>query len=325
MPWIASLVAHAGIVVLAAAMVVVVTSPPQILSQKQTIIPSPVYTPHNLGSVPNIAASNTTTLELTEPTPENTPPSPSVDSSGGGNSGLDLPSAVAGGGGPSGPFSWTGLGRSGEGNGRGADLGGLPGTGTGAGPRNPVFRSVGGNAKHIVFVCDASGSMTNKFATLKEQLNRAISKLRPPQTFDIIFFQNGKAICLSRDGVRQDSMILATQDMKRRASAFLEEMTIGSDSDPSEALRIGFSRKPDLLYLLTDGDFPDNDAVRAKVTALNQRRTDGSKAKVNTIAFLNDNETNPSIRATLEKIAQDQEGTFLQITESQIEAEESQR
>ena len=67
---------------------------------------------------------------------------------------------------------------------------GTPGGG-GIGPKGPVFGN-GGNAREIVFLCDATGSMLNKMATLKDELNKAVVGLRPIQSFDIIFYQDVK-------------------------------------------------------------------------------------------------------------------------------------
>jgi hypothetical protein len=47
------------------------------------------------------------------------------------------------------------------------------------------------------------------------------------------------------------------------------------------SLELAFAQKPELIYLLTDGDFPDNDAV---IRLCRQRAGDG-RTKINTIAF----------------------------------------
>src|SRR4051794_23208212 len=121
------------------------------------------------------------------------------------------------------------------------------------------------NAKQIIFMCDASGSMINKFASLKNELNKAILELPPNCTFNILFFQDGKAVMLNRN-----AMVAATQEGKRAASKLLEEVTTTSTSDPIQGLIAGFRLHPDLIYVLTDGDFPDNDAVIKKVRQLNR-------------------------------------------------------
>ena len=78
-----------------------------------------------------------------------------------------------------------GLPLMGTGDGSGAlAMFGTPGGG-GIGPKGPVFGN-GGNARLITFVCDASGSMINKMASLKDQLNKAVVGLRPIQSANTI-------------------------------------------------------------------------------------------------------------------------------------------
>ena len=56
------------------------------------------------------------------------------------------------------------------------------------GPLVPTFHKAG-NARRIVFVCDPSGTMLNKMASLKDQLQRAVASLRPFQSFDIVLLR----------------------------------------------------------------------------------------------------------------------------------------
>jgi hypothetical protein len=175
----------------------------------------------------------------------------------------------------------------------------------------------GGFARHIVFVCDASAAMGDRLELLKSQMRRAIVKMREPQTFDILFFKDGKAISLSRDELHLDSMLRADAETKRRACGFINRVEIGGGSDPSEALRLAFLRRPHRLYLLSNGEFPDDDAVRDKVSELNKPRDDGSKTRVNAIVFLHDEE-DPSTGETLRKIAEEQQGVFLEVTEDDL-------
>ena len=54
-----------------------------------------------------------------------------------------------------------------------------------------------------------------------------------------------------------------------------------SNSDPIPAIKLVFSQRPQLIYLLTDGAFDDNDAVVAEIRKLNANKG----MKINTIAF----------------------------------------
>jgi len=173
---------------------------------------------------------------------------------------------------------------------------GVPGGGAGIGPASKVFgRS--GNAMHVAYVCDASGSMMDKIDLLKIELHKAIDGLKPVQTFDVIFFQE-KDVASS-----EKSLVVANPDNKRKAYAFLDNVAAHGSTDPIPALRLAFDLKPQLIYLLTDGDFPDNQAV---LTYIRQRNGD-KKVKINTIAFVGRGEEYEKV---MKQIASESGGLF---------------
>jgi hypothetical protein len=168
---------------------------------------------------------------------------------------------------------------SGEGDGASAGFG-VPGGGSGLGPKSQ-FMGVGGNARTVAYVCDASGSMMGlPFDLLKIELKKAVEVLVPTQAFNVVFFQKGMAEPFSRD-----SRPMATPNNKERAFKWLSEETVASNSDPIPAIRLVFSQRPQLMYLLTDGAFDDNDAVVVEIRKLNASK----QTKINTIAFFSPN------------------------------------
>lgn len=218
-----------------------------------------------------------------------------------------------------GPGGGFGKGKGGKGSGIGDNLG--AGDGDGSGPlamfgapgggrlglKGPVFGS-SGNARKITFVCDASGSMLSKFSTLRRELSRTIRVLQPVQSFGLIFFQKQSAMYLDQN------LLMATPDAKLRADKFLETVTPREETNPIPALEIAFKQKPDLIYLLTDGDFPDNKAVLDRIHQLNK---DG-KVKINTIAFVGDTDNDTEFMALLKKIAQETGGVYRYVRESDL-------
>ena len=153
---------------------------------------------------------------------------------------------------------------------------GTPGGG-GLGLKGPVFGN-SGNAKKIAFVCDASGSMLQKFDALKRELSKTIRQLRPSQSFSVIFFQEQSYKALDQN------LLIAKPDTKRQADQFLDTIVPRAETNPIPALELAFKQKPDLIYVLTDGDFPDNNAV---LNFIQLHDKDG-KVKINTIAFVNE-------------------------------------
>ena len=185
---------------------------------------------------------------------------------------------------------------------------GTPGGG-GIRPKGPVFGN-GGNARLITFVCDASGSMINKMASLKDQLNKAVTGLRPIQSFNIIFFQDKTLDALDKSG----GLLAATPETKRKAGTFLEGVTTTGTTDPIPGIQMAFKTKPQLIYLLTDGDFPDNDAVLKVIRELNKDK----KVKINTIAFVGQSDTDTAFKDLLKTIATESGGTFKLVNEGDL-------
>jgi len=331
LPFVTSLVAHAVIIILALTLfaVSVMINDKKAANEEQAVVPDAANAANDTGGIPNVGTNNDPTRKMMQdkedagtPDGNSSKKGPSLDpSDGGGGAGEDAAVALNGVGG-GGAGKGIGLGK-GTGNGNGEGEGGRlaqfgPPGGGARGPQGPVFGH-GGNAKKIVFVCDASGSMINKFSSLKNELNKAISNLKVPQSFDIVFFQDGKASVFSSYKLKQETLQLANTDNKRNASAFLEEVTTTSTSDPMPGLVVAFQRQPDLIYLLTDGDFPDNDAVLKKVKELNKPLANGKKIKVNTIAFVNDKDTDTAFLKILETIATDNGGVFRHVAENELQ------
>jgi hypothetical protein len=223
--------------------------------------------------------------------------------------------AVMGGGGDQGSDTLIGIGAgisAGRGTGVGTGEGeaggplapfGVPGGGGGMGPPSNFLGS-GGNARFICYVCDASGSMLGApFDLLKIKLQESIKTLQVSQAFNMVFFQQAKYEAFA------NNLVLASPANKTKAYDFLQTLSLASDSDPIPGLRFAFGLKPQLIYLLTDGSFPDNGAVIAECKKLNATKT----VKINTIGFFSP-KTDPADRKIcedmLKEISSDSGGRY---------------
>jgi hypothetical protein len=318
LPFVTSLSVHAGILIIGLliwGVAKVIATPPH---QDQTIIPdSQMVDAGPPGGVPNVGLGGDPlrqAMQDKDPTQGSKDgwadkKSPNVDlSAAGGGSGDDA--QVIGPGQLSGFGSGKGNGGGhGDGAGGGSGDGGGPmamfGTpgGGGIGPKGPVFGN-GGNAREIVFLCDATGSMLNKMATLKDELNKAVVGLRPIQSFDIIFYQDVKVEQF------QKTLVPATPEIKRKAGTYLEGVTSEGTTDPIPALEAALKLKPQLLYFLTDAaDFPDTKAVTDTIAKYNK----DNKIKINTILFVEDkteHEKNLDSEGLMKGIAEKSGGRF---------------
>ncbi len=159
--------------------------------------------------------------------------------------------------------------------GGGHSLGGFEGLGTGG--RGPGFFGAGGTdeASKIVYVVDRSGSMTDSIDFVKFELRRAISELPETKSFHIIFFSSGPPVEMPTR-----RLVDATENNKQNAFGFVDGVIPHGQTDPSVALERAFEVRPELIYLLTDGEFD-----RA-IVDLVKRLNPGQQVTVHTIAFL---------------------------------------
>lgn len=204
-----------------------------------------------------------------------------------------------------------GLGAGGEGSGQLAPFG-VPGGGGGIGPKSN-FIGLGGNAKRIAYVCDASGSMLEMFDWLRLELRRSIESLKPIQSFNVIFFQGEGTAAADKN-----SLMVANQSSKVRAYEFIDATYPRDKTNPLPSLELAFRQNPELIYMLTDGEFPDNDAV---IRFCRQKTADG-KCKINTIAFVTSTAKERAIDLeyvkVLKRIADDSGGQFRYVSDDDM-------
>jgi len=162
-------------------------------------------------------------------------------------------------------------------------------------PSRPDAPFPTGGAANIVYVVDRSGSMHKTFGIVREDMISSIVRLiadepgEPPddridQWFHVILFADGEPI--EHEAKR---LVRATADNKASACTFLQEVQPGGQTDPVPALRRAFAaldRSADpsqgtVMFLLTDGDFPDNQEVLDTIAKLNRN----NNVMINTILF----------------------------------------
>ena len=140
----------------------------------------------------------------------------------------------------------------------------------------PPLRGIGtqGAAK-VVYLVDRSGSMTDSLDIVKMELKRSIGELDDAAEFHVIFYSTGPGVEMPTR-----RLVHATERNKEMAFEFIDQVVAGNGTDPSQAIDRAFAVKPDLIYLLTDGEFD-----RAIVDLVKRRNADG-KVRVYTIGFL---------------------------------------
>ena len=142
--------------------------------------------------------------------------------------------------------------------------------------------------------------MISKFASLKRQLSNAVGDLKPIQSFNVIFFQDNAALAFNDGSLaagQQRQQAQRVQVPRRRD----DDQHVRPDPGPEDRLPAA----PQLMYILTDGDFPDNELVLKTIKELNADK----KVKINTIAFVNDRDTDTAFITLLETIAKENGGS----------------
>jgi hypothetical protein len=151
--------------------------------------------------------------------------------------------------------------------------GGLEGLGTR--DMGTLFPPLDEQSHKIVYVVDRSGSMTDSIDYVKLEMKRSIATLPDEADFHVIFYSSGPP-----QEMPTRRLVSATERNKELAFAFIDEIVAVGETDPSKALERAFASKPDLIYLLTDGEFD------RQIIDLVKRLNVGGKVTVQTIGFL---------------------------------------
>jgi uncharacterized protein with von Willebrand factor type A (vWA) domain len=162
------------------------------------------------------------------------------------------------------------------------------------------------NAPSVVFLCDSSGSMMTKFDTLRKQIWGAVEALKPDQTFGLFFFSEDGFLGFDR------KLVEPTAANKRKVLDFLGKTAPHGSSNPIPGIKAAFAAKPAMIYIVTDGDFPNNNEVLETLRKLNADK----KVKVNTIAFIDRDE---SYEKFLKQLADENGGQFKYVGDRDVE------
>jgi hypothetical protein len=185
-----------------------------------------------------------------------------------------------------------GDGGSGGGSGGGTGIGHGPGIGAG-------FFGTKGAGKSFIYIVDMSGSMYGeRFTRAKAELVKSIKKLNAEQKFFIFFF-NDRTYPLF-DPKPAKGMIPANKSNVERASRWIGLRRAESTTNPNYALQQALEMKPEVIFLLTDGELDEPEAVRSMI-----RRNNKSNVVIHTIAFENEEGG-----LTLEAIAKENNGVY---------------
>ena len=184
------------------------------------------------------------------------------------------------------------------------------------------FFGVPGNGSRFVFVVDSSRSMMGPdfsgrpWEHAQHELQMAISRLGPNRQFYVIFF-DGEAHLMFDETPTSMNMLDASPENVARFAHWMTNVQTGFNTSPLQAVKCALSIHPDVIYLLSDGEFRDQTARYLKK---NNRRisTTGKRAFasiVHTIGF-----HNRAAQRVLRNIANSNGGTYKFVADPFTEA-----
>jgi len=134
----------------------------------------------------------------------------------------------------------------------------------------------------FVYVLDRSASMGGSgdraLKAVKAELLRSLEDLDTVHQFQIIFY-NEKPVVFNPSGV-PGRLAFANRTNKDRAARLIESMVADGNTRHDEALKMAIRLRPDVIFLLTDGDDP-----KLSRRELDQIRRMAFGITINTIEF----------------------------------------
>lgn len=128
-----------------------------------------------------------------------------------------------------------------------------------AGPESPL--NVSPDVGSVVFVIDKSGSMSGqRLARTKAALIQSIHRLHPEQSFCVFLFDEMSVPLNPLNGKAR--LKPATKNNIQKVAELIEEVSASGGTEPHAALEAAIRLRPELIILLSDGDFDPGIVVR---------------------------------------------------------------
>jgi hypothetical protein len=109
----------------------------------------------------------------------------------------------------------------------------------------------------FVFVVDCSGSMRHdgRFTLAKREINRALERMHPQQSFFLYLYSNAARPML--DAKAPTSLTPATPETQNAVRSWLRPLQPDGGTQPVPALKQALELEPEVIFFLTDGEIPE--------------------------------------------------------------------
>jgi hypothetical protein len=121
------------------------------------------------------------------------------------------------------------------------------------------FCGVDGGGNHFVYLVDSSGSMGDAFESARRELLASIDLLKPDQRFYVVFFDTEPDYMrLSDPNTDEPRSVNATPQNKAALRSWARRIKQDFGRAPKEPIKFALNLKPDVIFLLSDGEFPQS-------------------------------------------------------------------
>ena len=131
------------------------------------------------------------------------------------------------------------------------------------------FHGIKGYGEKFIFVIDCSRSMGTRFDMARKGLIEALLALDEQHSVQVIFFDRSIHLPMNELGQADANALPATKGNLERLIRWIESIQLGPGGSPQRALTRALETEPDLIYLLSDGEFSVE--VVSEITRRNQR------------------------------------------------------
>jgi hypothetical protein len=176
------------------------------------------------------------------------------------------------------------------------------------------FCGVDGGGSHFVYLVDSSGSMGDGFQSARSELLNSIDQLKPDQRFYVVFFdEEPDYMRLMDPNVNDSASVMATPQNKQRLRKWAMTVEMNKGKAPYEVLPFALSLRPDVIFLLSDGEFPSaiEEILREQNRQENLFGESGPISIVHTIRYHGrEGQEGQNAEATMVKIAKENGGQY---------------
>jgi hypothetical protein len=176
------------------------------------------------------------------------------------------------------------------------------------------FCGVDGGGSHFVYLVDSSGSMGDGFQSARNELLNSIDQLKPDQRFYVVFFdEEPDYMRLMDPNVNDTASVMATPQNKQRLRKWAMTVEMNKGKAPYQILPFALSLRPDVIFLLSDGEFPSaiEEILREQNRQENLFGESGPISIVHTIRYHGrEGQEGQNAEATMVKIAKENGGQY---------------